>query len=798
MNACAFVGRVGGLALALGIGGAVFAAQASAEESPSDTARGPASVSKADAAAGPARSSRVGASARPAAATVARPAAANLARPAAPTLAAPAAPASQGEARARRDAARASKTLVAPAVTRSEAPAPSARAATTSPGGVFGDSITVTSTSLDWNEGIIDGEVDATSARQLPLTYKVLTQPDQGGKVNLISSAGAGKAFSYLPYMTTLNLPGQTEEFRILITESTPFDRFVKGLPVVGLFADPVLDALRRTPVIGDLLSPIIGDAVVVSFDADPAGLAAGRPVAFTYKMPSFDGTLISLNYYPSLNVATGQAASAPTVLNGPDLGFPGNTATTQVWAPSLVEIVPGIPTLREGASPFVGGYTASTGFNVITWDPRGEWASGGVMQLDSPFYEARDVTSIISWAGSADNIAASQVAADDGDPLIGMVGGSYGGGIQFTTAAIDPRIDAIVPSIAWNTLNESLYPDSTFKTVIGTELLLALVATGARFNGEIPPAIVTGDLFSWLSQSAQAVLSSAGPGILSANITAPTLFQQGTVDILFELDAANVNAQYILGRNPQLPVKTTWFCGGHGVCLLPQNLQQEQGYQNLNDTLRWLDAYAAGNAGAADQIPVFQWWDQTGEYHDSALAPFDPAFNNPDPLTYQGAGGGLVLVPLLGGSGPSDASVPPADPTVFSTAFALASGSRARNALNVDVLVPVGTRIAGTPTLSFNYAGLGTSRAVYAQLVDNATGQVVGNIVTPVPVILDGRERTVEIPLADIAYTVYGASDSLTLQITSSALPYANLTAWGWISVSDINLDLPTVAATR
>ena len=74
----------------------------------------------------------------------------------------------------------------------------------------------------------------------------------------------------------------------------------------------------------------------------------------------------------------------------------------------------------------------------------------------------------------------------------------------------------------------------------------------------------------------------------------------------------------------------------------------------------------------------------------------------------------------------------------------------------------------------------------------------MVGNIVTPVPVTLDGRERTVDIALADIAYTVYGATDSMTLQITSSALPYANLTAWGVIDIADVSLDVPTVAVTR
>lgn len=35
------------------------------------------------------------------------------------------------------------------------------------------------------------------------------------------------------------------------------------------------------------------------------------------------------------------------------------------------------------------------------------------------------------------------------GDPLVGMLGGSYGGGIQLTSAGIDSRIDAIAPGIA-------------------------------------------------------------------------------------------------------------------------------------------------------------------------------------------------------------------------------------------------------------------------------------------------------------------------------------------------------------
>ena len=50
------------------------------------------------------------------------------------------------------------------------------------------------------------------------------------------------------------------------------------------------------------------------------------------------------------------------------------------------------------------------------------------------------------------------------GDPRVGMAGSSYGGGIQFATAAIDQRVDAIVPDIAWHSLVTSLAKEGAFK----------------------------------------------------------------------------------------------------------------------------------------------------------------------------------------------------------------------------------------------------------------------------------------------------------------------------------------------
>jgi hypothetical protein len=74
------------------------------------------------------------------------------------------------------------------------------------------------------------------------------------------------------------------------------------------------------------------------------------------------------------------------------------------------------------------------------------------------------------------------------------MVGASYGGGIQVVTAAIDPRVDAIVPTIAWHSLNTSLYEDQAFMSGWGTILAAALTFTGARANPRTLPAATIGD----------------------------------------------------------------------------------------------------------------------------------------------------------------------------------------------------------------------------------------------------------------------------------------------------------------
>ncbi len=85
----------------------------------------------------------------------------------------------------------------------------------------------------------------------------------------------------------------------------------------------------------------------------------------------------------------------------------------------------------------------------------------------------------------------------------------------------------------------------------------------------------------------------------------------------------------------------------------------------------------------------------------------------------------------------------------------------------------------------------LGVGAAAVGGIAVGWADSVPGNNVTPIPVILDGRERTVTMSIEDIAYTVE-PGDSLTLQITSSAVNYENFTTLGVIDISDIVLDVP------
>jgi ABC-2 type transport system ATP-binding protein len=420
-------------------------------------------------------------------------------------------------------------------------------------------------------------------------------------------------------------------------------------------------------------------------------------------------------------------------------------------------------------------------GYNVVTWDPRGEWSSGGVLQIDHPDFEGKDMQAIISFIA-----AQPEAELDPGylDPRIGMVGASYGGGIQLVTAAIDKRVDAIVPTIAWHNLNDSLDKAGAPKTSWGALLTLALLGTGARVNPQIYSAVFTALFTGQLPQNDQDFLSARSPLGLLDKITAPTLFFQGTVDTLFGLQEANDNAIALIQNG--VPTKVVWYCGGHGACITgaPDGQLMER------DTLSWLDRYVKGDL-TVNTGPQFEWVDQRGDEYSSITYPVPPAGQR---LEATSAGGKLPLVLLLGGSGPNWRAFS-AGP--INGLLGFLSGAYATNAVSATATASQTTYLVGAPNLKFSYSGTGVSTHIYAQLVDNQTGLVIGNQVTPIAVNLDGKQHQVDIPMEMIAQTLR-PGESVTLQIVASAVPYQAFWSSGSVNISNVELSLPSVDAAH
>lgn len=584
-----------------------------------------------------------------------------------------------------------------------------------------------------------------------PLTWTMLAAARQEfGRSNTLANTAA----------TANTVSTSAVEPPVAIPVPAPLEG-LQYLPVVGpMFVTPVVAFIHQIPLIGDVLHRFVGYPVQF-------GLAPGTPVPRDVKVISFDGTPIYVHFMPAAGLQAGQ--KAPTILDGPGLALPGATNPYAMDDEFLVNDVVGVGTLRHA------------GYNVVTWDPRGEWSSGGTMQVDHPDFEGKDVSAIISWLATQPEVKLDDAATLD--PRIGMVGASYGGGIQLATAVNDHRLDAIVPTIAWHSLNTTFYKNQAFKSSWGTILVAALIGTNARVNSRIYPGLIYGDITGTLTPADQKLVDERGPDELVSQITTPTLLVQGTVDTLFTLAEADANAKALIAAG--VPTKVVWYCGGHGACLTSRN----DGVMVKEATMAWLDRYVKGDV-SMDTGPQFEWVDQHGQRFSSDAYPVQQG----TPIVASTSKGGVLpLIPFLFGSGPE-----PRILTAFpiGTLLGIPSGSRAINALNLTMPKATETTyIVGAPQLTLTYSGTGTSRHVFAQLVDDTTGLVLGNLVTPVPVTLDGKTHTVSVPMEMVAQTLK-PGETVTLQVVASAFPYETITTSGVLNVSAMTLSLPTADA--
>jgi ABC-2 type transport system ATP-binding protein len=464
----------------------------------------------------------------------------------------------------------------------------------------------------------------------------------------------------------------------------------------------------------------------------------------------SFDGTQISTSFLPAAGLKAGE--KAPTVL------------MTHGWAGTRQRDE------NAGSSEDLGGTGVGplrkAGFNVLTWDSRGFGESGGVVTVDYKDNEGRDAVALIDWLATQPEAQLDKA----GDPRVGMHGVSYAGGIEWVTAAIDKRVDAIAPAISWHSLLTALYREDLGKEGWGSALYAAGTpaanAQGGGLDPHITSAFTSGLATGHFSAEDRAWFESRGPGdALVGQVRVPTLMLQGTADTLFTLSESMRN-EAILRKNG-VPHKLIWFCGGHGTCLTgagPAGRLEKA-------TVAWLRRNLAGQR-SVDTGPGFEWLADDAQWRTT------PAFPPPagTPLTARGSGT-LVLNPADALSGTPVAAGP------------------ATNAVNVPIPPPkAATQVVGEPRLELTYSGTGSAAGthVFAQIVDEGRGVALGNQVTPVPVTLDGQKHTVTRSLEGAAASIAQGA-RYRLQVIGGSQVYGPVRAAASIQLSAIKLTLPT-----
>ena len=185
-------------------------------------------------------------------------------------------------------------------------------------------------------------------------------------------------------------------------------------------------------------------------------------------------------------------------------------------------------------------------GFGVLSFDQRGFGESGGKAHVQNPDFEGQDVQRLVDVVAGLDWVAQEA----PGDPVLGAIGGSYGGGYQMVAAFTElrdrgaTRFDALAPEITWWDLRESLAPSGVARTA----WVSALYAAGAdAHTSEVHRGFAYGAATGeWPTGQTPATpnldwyFAKNGPAWHVARgrvLDIPVLFGQGTTDNLFNLN---------------------------------------------------------------------------------------------------------------------------------------------------------------------------------------------------------------------------------------------------------------------
>ncbi|WP_068275988.1 CocE/NonD family hydrolase [Aldersonia kunmingensis] len=477
--------------------------------------------------------------------------------------------------------------------------------------------------------------------------------------------------------------------------------------------------------------------------------------------------------------------------------------------------------------------WLASHGYVSLAYSGLGFGGSTCKVSLDDRDYDGVAAAQLVSFLGGAGGIAFTDpgltsprapldVVVHDStdhvgrpsvnDPRVGMVGGSYGGGVQLGAAAVDPRIDTIVPLITWNDLSYSLTPNGT-STITGvttavpgaakvlfSTLLFGLGVTNPGTKGYIAdparavgcpnyrdymcPAIAESVTIGEPSPSVTAHLRHASVATFLDDIHVPVLLGQGEQDTLFTLNEAVATYQGLKSRG--VPVKMIWHSWGHShIEPAPGEFDPKApdpvAQYETGRILDWFDHYLKNDANASTG-PEFAYFQPWVSYSGNARPAYGTSTSFPvgarsdlflsgdarlvgDPASARP--GSAVLYTIPGGL-PNGAAPPNIDPTAKVAATDIPGTALAWT--TPPLAAPLD--VAGIPTLRLRVDAPGRP-VIFVKVYDvdpNGVATLINGLVQPVRIT--NPAAPVEIALPGFVHR-FAPGHSLRLAVTSGDVSF-------------------------
>ncbi|MFE6638086.1 CocE/NonD family hydrolase [Streptomyces tendae] len=426
----------------------------------------------------------------------------------------------------------------------------------------------------------------------------------------------------------------------------------------------------------------------------------------------------------------------------------------------------------------------ARDGYAVLTWSARGFGKSTGKIGLNAPDGEVADVSRLIDWLAEQPQVRLDK----DGDPRVGIAGGSYGGAVALLAAGHDTRVDAVAPAITYWNLADALFPNGVFKKLWAG----IFVNSGGgcdRFEADLCRMYQRVAESGTPDAEAVKLLEERSPQAVGARIKVPTLLTQGQTDSLFPLGQADAAAKAI--RANGAPVDVDWIAGGHDG----GDLENDRVQARID---AWFDRYLKDDEGAGTG-PAFRVTRTGGVDSTDGQAQLRGASAD----RYPGLTNGQRSVPLRGREQSVDNPAGANPPAVSALpGIGGAGGLSQLSSLGLGVSLdfpgqyaafesaPVGDdlRITGSPTATVHVRSTTEDAVLFAKVYDVGPGGtspvLPSQLVTPVRVedAKAGKDVTVTLPAIDHEVE---KGHRLRLVLASTDLGYASPAAPATYTVS-------------